>query len=188
MSNIKPVYLFALVAVLLLVAFIKINNPHRKYSTKDYWQGATIETAREVPEEALKFGNENGPVIAWAAIGSSNTKVLGVLVERGADINEREVIFSGTPLTIAAANGQYPHMLRELVRLGADVHVRVQGDATALMLAVAYNENMDILQELIDLGVPLDAKNTAGETAYEYAVRIGNQQAVSLLKGRGHNK
>ena len=141
-----------------------------------------IETAENVPEEALIYGNKNGPVLAWAALGSSNIKVLGVLVDRGADVNERDTTFSGTPLTIAAANGQHPEMLRELVRLGADVNVRVQGGATVLMVAIAHNDNMDILQELIDLGAPVDAKNSTGDTAYVYANKAGKSKAANLIK------
>lgn len=83
MSDIKPVYIFALIGVLFLVLFVKLGNPYRKYSTEKYWINATVEVAKTVPQEALAKGNKNGPVIAWAAIGASDVEVLNVLVERG---------------------------------------------------------------------------------------------------------
>lgn len=181
MSNIKPIYIFALIGVLLFLAYIKISNPYQKYSTQNYWRGATIETAEQVPEEALRWGNKNGPVLAPAAMAASNIEILRVLVDRGADINERDA-YGGTPFSIAAANGQYPEMLRELVRLGADVNVRVKNEATPLMLAVAYNDNMDILRELVDLGVPINSKDLDGRTAYDYAKKLNKVAAENLLK------
>lgn len=104
------------------------------------------------------------------------------LLKGGADVNERDMLFSGTPLTIAAANGSHPQMIRGLVDLGANVNVRVHGDSTALMVAVTYNKNIEVLKELIEVGVPVNAQNSNGKTALEIAKDLGNTEAIKILE------
>jgi len=182
MKSIKPMYLVALVSVILLVAFIKINNPYRDYSTKKYWENSTLESVNKVPDEALKSGNKNGPVLMWAAMSSSDTEVIKALVSRGAEINETDKTFSGTPLTGAAGYSKYPKILRELVALGAEINKRVNNDETALMIAVQYNENEGIIEELVALGANVHNKNKKGKTALDLAIDNNNTSAEKSLK------
>ena len=182
MTAVKPIYLIALAAAVLFVIYLKISNPYREFSTSAFWESATLESVSGIPEEALKPGNKNGPVIMWAAIGSSNPKVLGALQDRGADINESDGIFKGTPLTGAAGYTQNPKMLTELVRLGADIHKPVHNGETALMIAAQYNANPSIITTLVKLGSVLDKKNNSGKTALDLALRNKNEMAIKELK------
>ncbi|NOQ14018.1 MAG: hypothetical protein GQ583_05995 [Methyloprofundus sp.] len=186
MKSIKPIYIVALVSVILLVVFIKINNPYRDYSTKKYWENSTLESVNRVPEEALKSGNKNGPVLMWAAMSTSDTEVIKELVSRGAEINEADEFFSGTPLTGAAGYSKYPEILRELVALGADINKKVNNDETALMIAAQYNKNKGIIEELVALGANISNKNKQGKTALDLAIYNNNTVAEQSLKALMH--
>lgn len=182
MTQVKPIYLIAIVVTLLFVSYIKLSNPYREYSTASFWESATLKSVSEIPEEALVAGNKNGPVIMWAAIGSNSPEVLSALQSRGADINEADGIFKGTPLTGAAGYTESPAMLIELVRLGADIHKTVHGNETALMIAAQYNQTPLIITTLVDLGAQLDKESSSGRTALDLAVRNKNQTAIEELE------
>lgn len=182
MTTVKPIYLVALVIAILFIIYIKLSNPYREYSTSNFWKNATVQSVDEIPQQALELGNKNGPVLMWAAIGSSNPKVLGVLQKRGADINEADSTFKGTPLTGAAGYTETPGMLVELVRLGADISKTVGNGETALMIAAQYNQTPQIISTLIDLGARLDLKNAQGKSALDLAIRSKNKTAIDELK------
>jgi len=57
---VQPKYIIALVAVIILAIYLKFSNPFRQYSTQEFWQNATIESIREIPEGAFESGNKNG--------------------------------------------------------------------------------------------------------------------------------
>lgn len=90
MAKVKPIYLIALVAAIIVVAYLKISNPYREFSTSRFWHNATVETVKDIPSKALNPGNRNGPILMWAAIGGTDPEVLNALVARGALINESE--------------------------------------------------------------------------------------------------
>ena len=83
----------ALVLLLALtiafVAYLKISNPHKKYSQQAFWETATLADVKDVPQEALKLGNRNGPVLMWAATTTKDPAIISALVARGADVNEQ---------------------------------------------------------------------------------------------------
>ncbi|HFD13379.1 MAG TPA: ankyrin repeat domain-containing protein [Crenotrichaceae bacterium] len=181
MGSVKPVYIVALVAAIIFVIFIKVSNPYREYSTSEYWETATLESVNEVPDEALMEGNKNGPVLMWAAMGSSDPAIITALVDRGADINESDGIFKGTPLTGAAGYSNNPEVIRELVRLGADITKRVNNNETALMVAAQYNNNPGIIEVLVSLGADINDVNDQGQTALDLAKSKGNLVAQNSL-------
>ncbi len=181
--QVKPVYLIALLLILLLVAYIKISNPYREYSTQGFWESATLEAVHDIPDEALKPGNKNGPVLMWAAMGSSDPKVLSALVERGADVNESDGIFKGTPLTAAAGYTKHTKIIDELIRLGADINKTVHNSEDALMIAAQYNSTPGVIERLIYHGAKTSNKNKQGKTALELAQKNKNEVAILALEG-----
>ena len=182
MSNVNPIYLVALLFVVLFVAYLKISNPYREFSTSEFWQNATVHTVIEVPNEALKPGNKNGPVLMWAAIGANDPEILKALVARGAQINEADGIFKGTPLTGAAGYAKNPKMIDVLINLGADVHKTVHVGETALMIAAQLNKNSGIISTLRKHGADLDNKNESGKTALDIAKENKNETAIKELE------
>ncbi len=179
---VNPGYIVALLLVFALVGVIKILNPHKKYSTQDYWQNATLESVAEIPDEALQPGNKNGPVLMWAAMATNNTRIIAALVDRGADINESDFIFRGTPLTGAAGYSKSPEIIDELVRLGADVHKQVHNREDALMIAAQYNHNPGIVERLVFHGADIHHKNSQGRTALALAVISNNAVVEKSLR------
>lgn len=171
------------IASLLFVLFLKVNNPYREFSRVEYWQSATLSSVADVPQEALKLGNKNGPVLMWAAMGSNNPEIIKALVERGADINEADGdMFKGTPLTGAAGYAKNPEIIETLIKLGADIEKRVNNEETALMIAAQYNKNSGIATILVKLGA--DAKDTSrsGVTALDFAKKMKNKTVYNELK------
>jgi len=178
---VKPAYIVILILVVALLILVKVMNPNKKYSTREYWQTATIESVNEVPEETLKPGNKNGGVLMWAAMTTPDPEILSALIERGVDINEHDEFFSGTPLSGAAGYSEYPGIIRHLVSLGADINERVYGMHTVLQIAAMYNSNIGIIEELVALGANVDDINNEGETALDLAVKYENQIAIDAL-------
>ena len=182
MSNVNPIYLAALFLVVLFVAYLKISNPYRELGTSEFWQKATVQTVTEVPNEALKPGNKNGPVLMWAAIGATDPEILKALVARGAQINEADGILKGTPLTGAAGYTKKPEMIDALIDLGADVHKTVHNGETALMIAARFNKNPGIISTLLKHGANLDKKSDSGKTALDLAQENKNETAIKELE------
>lgn len=181
MLSIKPVYIIALVAVIIFVVALKLANPNREYSIQQFWETATIEAVAYIPEEALKPGNRNGSILMWAAMSTPDPETITALVERGTDINESDSIFLGTPLTGAAAYSKNPAVIAELVRLGADINVKVHNDDTALIIAAQYNSNAGIIEELVSQGADVNVKNEQGKTALDIAKHYKNKTAEQAL-------
>jgi hypothetical protein len=181
MKSVNAKYLIALILVAVVAAGVKLMNPNKKYSTREFWQTATVESVAQVPEAALKAGNRNGGVLMWVAMGTENPEIFTALVARGADVNEVDPLFSGTPLTAAASYSSNPAIIRELIRLGADTKVRVNNASTALMVAAMYNTNPGVIEELLAQGADINAENAQGDTARALAVKFNNRIALNAL-------
>lgn len=182
MGAVQPKYLIALALVVAIAIGVKLSNPHRKYSTREFWRDATVETVRDVPQEALAPGNKNGSVLMWAAMGADDPGVIVALVERGADVNEHDRVFGGTPLSGAAGHSQSPAIIEQLVELGADIDEPVNNGETPLMIAARYNTDPSIVQTLIELGADVTRENAQGLTALDVANTSGNEAAATVLR------
>jgi ankyrin repeat protein len=182
--RVNPKLLLLLLAVIAVAAAVKLGNPHRKYSTREFWAHATVATVADVPQEALAPRNRNGGVLMWAAMGTRDPEVLRALVHRGADVNESDVKFGGTPMSAAAGKSEHPEMIAMLVTLGADPDKRVNNGDTPAMVASKYNHTPGIIEALAAAGADLGIRNKDGHTALYLARAHGNQtveQALLLL-------
>ena len=172
-----------LVAVVVWAVYTVNSNPYRKFSRENYWVNATLDEVYAVPAEALEPGNRNGPVLAWAAMAASDPRVIAALVERGADVNEEDVIFSGTPLSSAAGSNSNPDIIDELVRLGAEIDKTVgSNNKTPLIIAAELNPHPEIIDNLVRNGADVRYRDLTGRTAYEQARRFGNKPAIEALE------
>jgi ankyrin repeat protein len=162
LKTVNPKLLIALAAVVALALVLKLLNPHKKYSTRQFWEGATVSTVASVPDKALKPGNKNGSVLMWAAMGAKDPAILRALVERGADVNESDVVFGGTPVSAAAGKSNMPEMIAALVGLGADVNKRV-------------------IEALKVAGADFSARNHQGKTALDLAREHQNATVEKAL-------
>jgi ankyrin repeat protein len=188
MSSVNPKLLIALAVVILLAVVIKVSNPYRKYSTRAYWESATIDLVKELPAEALAPGNRNGGVLMWAAMAVQDPEILTALVQRGANINEADGLFKGTPVTAAAAYTSSPEIIDRLIQLGADIHQKVNNDEDALMIAAQYNTNPGVIERLVFHGADVQRKNYQGRTAFDLAVKNDNDVAIKALTQKMEEK
>jgi ankyrin repeat protein len=182
MSSVNPKLLLALVVVILLAVIIKVSNPHKKYSTQEFWKSASLDVVFEIPDEILKPGNRNGGVLMWAAMSTNDPEILSALVRRGAEINEVDGMFKGTPLTGAAGYSSNPEIIDRLIKLGADINQKVNNNEDALMIAAQYNHNPGIIQRLIYHGFDVTNKNSQGKTALDLAIKNNNETAKAELE------
>ena len=180
--QVNPKLLIVLVAVIALAIFVKVSNPYRKYSTRDYWETATLTSVSDIPDAALKPGNRNGGVLMWASMSTNNPKILDSLVERGADINESDGMFKGTPLSAAATYTSNPEIIDELIKLGANVDQLVNNGEDALMLCARYNKNPGVCEGLIDNGADFNRTNFFGHSALDIAIKNNNSAAIAALQ------
>ena len=181
MSSVNPKLLIALVVVIILVVFIKVSNPYREYSTQEYWVSATIDSINKLPSEALVPGNRNGGVLMWAAMSTNDPEIISSLVNRGAQINEIDGVFKGTPLTSAAGYNSNPEIIDKLIELGADINQKVNNNEDALMVAAQYNTNPGIIERLVFHGADMKRKNSQGRTALDLAITSSNEIAREAL-------
>lgn len=179
--GVKPVYLVVLIAAAALFFILMAVNPHKKFSSSDYWQAATLADVAAVPDEALLPGNNNGSVLMWAAMSTPDPDVLSALIERGADVNESDPVFSGTPLSAAAGYSRHPEIIERLVEHGADVNKTVNNGETPLHIAARYNTHPEIFHALIEQGANIEATNARGFTPQDLAVLNKNQVAIDVL-------
>lgn len=181
-SNTK-ILLVILIAALAFAAYTKLSNPYRKYSTEEYWVSATVEDVYALPSEALAPGNKNGSVLMWAAMGSDKPEVITTLISRGANPNEADIIFSGTPLSGAAGYSKTPSVIDALIAGGADIG-KVVGtrNKTPLIIASEINPNPEIIERLIFHGASLQYKDLTGRNALEQAKRFKNVAVIPILK------
>jgi ankyrin repeat protein len=183
MKSVNPKLLIALAGVVALAVFLKLGNPHKKYSQQDFWKSATVEDVNQVPQEALLRGNKNGPVLMWAATTTKDPRIIAALVERGADVNEPDAIFSGTPLSAAAGYSSSPAIIDELIRLGAEIDKVVgSNNKTPLIIASEINPNPKIVESLIRNGADTTYRDLTGRTALEQAIRFQNSSVIEILK------
>lgn len=184
MKTVNPKLLAVLALAVVLTGYLKLSNPYKEYSRQAFWQTATVDDVYKVPEEALRPGNQNGPVLMWAATATKDPQVIAALVARGADVNEADTgAFSGTPLSAAAGYASNPRIIDELIRLGADINKVVGSSAkTPLIIAAELNKNPEIINSLIRHGADVAYRDATGHTALEQARRVGNPVAVTVLE------
>ena len=118
----------------------------------------------------------------WAAMAAPDPEIISALVARGADINESDGIFKGTPLTGAAGYSSNPIIIDELIRQGADIDKERNNNEDALMIAAQYNSNPGIIERLVFHGADVTNKNTQGKTALDLAVENNNVVAKEALE------
>ncbi|MCG7960734.1 MAG: ankyrin repeat domain-containing protein [Candidatus Thiodiazotropha taylori] len=182
MSQVNPKLLIVLAVVVLFAIYLKISNPHRKFSTQEYWTDATLQSVAEVPDEALQPGNKNGGVLMWAAMAVKDPLIIEALVARGAEINEADTIFKGTPLTGAAGFSSNLAVIDKLIELGADINQLVNNAEDALMIAAQYNHHGPVVERLIHHGADTERKNSRGMSAEDLARKNNNQPAIKVFQ------
>ena len=136
------------------------------------------------------------PLINSASNG--NLEAVRLFLAKGADVNARSgdgsyqkvkagIIALGhwTPLLSAAAYGS-PELIKTLLDAGVKVDVPDVRGMTPLMLAVATDlQNAEVIRLLLAKGADPNAKSLAGETAMDWARKIGAPAPIEMLRRAG---
>jgi nucleoside phosphorylase len=122
----------------------------------------------------LKNGHS---LISLAASGGSQS-VVGSLLEKGADLESRDM-HGRTPLSIAAASGS-TETVRLLLEKGADIESKDKKGCTPLLMAATYGRE-EIVRLLLEKGADLESRDKDGRTPLSIAAASGSTETVRLL-------
>jgi ankyrin repeat protein len=163
-------------------------------------RGDDIETIRIFADAGVAADNADfaGFTPLIGAAFSGNVQAVKLLLEKGANVNavsgdgSFQKVKAGTialgnftPLLAAATLGS-PEMITVLLQAGADVNARDVRGMTPLMLAVATDrQNSEVVRALINRKADVNIRSLAGETAFDWARKIGNPSMVQMLERAG---
>ncbi|NLF32157.1 MAG: ankyrin repeat domain-containing protein [Planctomycetes bacterium] len=122
------------------------------------------------------------PPIHYAA-DAGRVDIVGLLIERGADVNAHHERYRWYPIHEAAAQG-HPEVIALLLDHGADINPANRDDLTPLMMA-AGEGHLDAAVLLIRRGAPIDQKDADGWTLLHQASARGDAAMAELLLDRG---
>ncbi len=126
-----------------------------------------------------------GPAADAVSAGPGSEALAAFLADWGfdaADLNAPR-LHGLTPLMRAALDGKR-ELVRELILLGADIHIRNHDGNTALWLACVSRDKA-LVQDLIDAGINLNNRNDAGATALMYTASSDRPELLALLLDAG---
>jgi Ankyrin repeats (many copies) len=75
--------------------------------------------------------------------------------------------------------------MRVLLRRGANPNLKGSGDLTPLMVAALASADPTMVRLLLDAGASVDARDDRGQTALDWALRLGETGASRVLRATG---
>ncbi|MBX2923226.1 MAG: ankyrin repeat domain-containing protein [Chitinophagaceae bacterium] len=123
--------------------------------------------------------------IFWAA-SRGNIELMEYLVSKGAKVNLHDH-FGYSPLTIAASGGQTNTKIYDLcIREGLVPKKEIaRGGTNALLLIAPYDKDFSMIDYFVSKGIDIKSKDSAGNTAFDYAVRSGSVDVLKKLTKKG---
>lgn len=182
MGKTDPKLIILLLLVIAGFFGLKAMNPNKKFSTIAYWETATLQDVDDIPDVALLPGNKNGPVLMWASTTTQNPDIIQALLTRGADVNEVDGEFLGTPLSGAASYNKNTEIIDILITNGADLSKRLWHENSILQTAAMYNPHPGIIEHLIKLGADVNYLNMYNQDALALAIEKDNHVTIKALQ------
>lgn len=127
---------------------------------------------------------ENGEsVICFAMRYGCDSELIDLLIENGSDLHH--IDHEGVSVFDVAVTYNNLPMIERLVDDGFDVHTATRRSGfTPLMGAVCYGR-IDVIKKLLSLGVDLEARDSHGLSAADFARKMHKKTILSLLRGEG---
>jgi ankyrin repeat protein len=139
-----------------------------------------------IGESPLQNAAFNGNLAAVKLLLSKGAKVDVASSDKPFQVKNGAIGLGGfTPLALACAFGP-SEVVQTLLDAGAKVNVTDVRGMTPLMLAVATDHsNSTIVRMLLAKGADVNAKSKLGETALDWANKIGNKSIIDMLEKAG---
>jgi ankyrin repeat protein len=131
----------------------------------------------------LARGSTKGESWLITAIGGKNINLVKLLLNHGANINEKTEFANVSPLHRSSAIGSRD-ICQLLITYGADVNAEAKYGQTPLHLATQYG-HQDIVELLLDCGANINALDLAGCSPIFNAAQSHHQQIVECFLSRG---
>ena len=158
------------------------------WGTAEFYETASpADVERCLAKEGRSVDDRSGffgyTPLHFAAEYNSNPEVVGLLLERGADLEARDRD-GRTPLHFAARRGRNPAVVGLLLDRGADLEARDMVGRTPLHWAA--ESDPEVVGLLLERGANLEARTGYGWTPLHEAMRwSSNPEVVALLLDRG---
>ncbi|MBA3661922.1 MAG: ankyrin repeat domain-containing protein [Gammaproteobacteria bacterium] len=121
-----------------------------------------------------------GDTVLHCAASMGKVSFLELLIEHGAEIEEKDEGGHLTAFHYAAIFGQLDNMA-ELKRLGADINAKSETDANAFHLIAGFENREIIAKKLIDFGIDYDDRDCDHETPFDISSGAGLAMAQRLI-------
>lgn len=175
-------------AIELLLEHGSYTNKHLDYAlfaacSAPEMESVPVENVMPVVSMLLNAGASADPDInnsAWCAlieaISNDDEETALLLLRHGANIRTRD----GSSLSWWAYG--MPRVMRELIKRGMRGDDIVRDDHMTFLMEAACHKDAETVQSLLELGANIDAKDTNGMTALDYARQEHAEDIVELLK------
>jgi ankyrin repeat protein len=123
---------------------------------------------------SVRASDQRGRTALIAAAYGNHVRVARVLLEAGADPNEKDATVQSAYLIATSEVGDEPRLLELLLAAGAEVDSRDSFNGTGLIRA-AERGFPEIVELLLESGVEVDHVNRLGWTALHEAIILGGR-------------
>ena len=124
--------------------------------------------------------NKGISAIAYA-IEKYNPDIAMLLLDDGADMNEKLPFNNLTPFHFACERGATIKLVDKMIEMGVDVNSVVDNNTTALHLLAAKNGNHKVFSALLQAGANVNARNNKQMTPLHFACERGHLELINLL-------
>jgi ankyrin repeat protein len=170
------------------------NNPSQ--TNPNAFDVTVLAINNDAPNETIKFlldqpGNpvtkpthDNRIYLHWAAY-KGNVEMAEYLIRKGSDIN-LEDSHGATPADFAATSGQTnPALYEAFFKAGLNPTKKYNDGANLLLLSIAFDKNLALAEYFTTKGMSLKDVDNNGNTAFNYAARVGNIELLKKIAAKG---
>ena len=146
---------------------------------------ATIKFLLDQPGNPInKSTHDNRIYLHWAAY-RGNVEMVQYLIAKGSDINNEDS-HGATPADFAAANGQIdPTLYEAFFKAGLNPKKKYSNGANLLLLTIPFDKNLTAAEYFSTKGLSLKDVDNDGNTAFNYAARVGNIDLLKKIASKG---